>query len=125
MKSTVNVLVPFAHVADVARSIAFYKKLGFEVGDALAIGSALSWCMLDSGEAHLMLARATGPIDPRQQAVVFYFFTDDVAALRAQLVADKIEVSPVSRPPHMPNGEIRLDDPDGYVLLIGQRRPSA
>jgi len=31
----VSDLVPFAHVADVDRSVAFYERLGFEAADAV------------------------------------------------------------------------------------------
>jgi hypothetical protein len=27
---------------------------------------------------------------------------------------------PISYPQHMPKGETRVEDPDGYALLIGQ-----
>jgi hypothetical protein len=31
-----------------------------------------------------------------------------------------VTVSEVTYPPYMPKGEVRVDDPDGYCLLIGQ-----
>lgn len=41
-------------------------------------------------------------------------------ALREHLLASALPVSPITYPDYMPKGEIRLEDPDGYVLLIGQ-----
>lgn len=70
-----------------------------------------------------MLAQADGPVDPAVQAILFYLYADDVAALREHLKRNSVEVSEVSRPFYMPEGEIRLTDPDGYVLLIGQPNP--
>jgi len=40
--------------------------------------------------------------------------------LREHLVASGVRVSPITYPDYMPKGEIRVDDPDGYTLLIGQ-----
>jgi hypothetical protein len=40
--------------------------------------------------------------------------------LREHLLASALPVSPITYPDYMPKGEIRLEDPDGYVLLIGQ-----
>jgi hypothetical protein len=31
-----------------------------------------------------------------------------------------VEVGEITRPFYMPAGEFRLEDPDGYVLLVGQ-----
>jgi hypothetical protein len=41
------------------------------------------------------------------------------------LLENSVEVSEIGRPFYMPNGEIRITDPDGYCLLIGQLRPSS
>jgi len=37
--------------------------------------------------------------------------------------ANLLEPTAIVHPAHMPAGELRLVDPDGYVLLIGQLRP--
>ena len=117
-------LVPYAHVADVAASIDFYALLGFEVVSTVGgRGEGQWWAYLQSDRARLMLAAATAPIDPAEQAVLFYAYTDDIAALRTQLVAAKLKPSRIKRPAHMPAGEMRLEDPDGYVILVGQLRP--
>jgi len=33
---------------------------------------------------------------------------------------DGVRVSAITHPAYMPKGEVRVDDPDGYCLLIGQ-----
>ena len=86
-------LVAYAHVADVHRS----------------------------GEARLMVAQAEAEIDPAAQAVLFYLFTPDIAALREQLLADGVPVGEIERPAYMPNGVARVEDPDGYALLLAQQ----
>lgn len=117
-------LVPYAHVADVARSVEFYARLGFEpISTAGGPGTDLSWVYLQADRARLMLAVASEPVEAAAQAVLFYLYTDDLAALRDDLVREGLAPSPVRHPLHMPAGEMRLLDPDGYVLLLGQLRP--
>ena len=120
MSETVSSLIPYAHVADVERSIAFYWMLGFEVTDTRPQEGRLGWAFMERGAARLMLALATEPIDPRAQAILLYLWCKDVAALRRELVTQGVEVGPITHPEHMPAGEIHLEDPDGYVLLVGQ-----
>ncbi len=121
--ATVHDLVPIAHVSDVERSTAFYRLLGFAVVSSRRVDGVLDWAWLKSGEASLMVARASAPIDPEQQAVLLYLYTDDLAALRGRLVGANLAASEIFHPDHMPNGELRVDDPDGYCLLIGQLPP--
>ncbi len=108
------------------------------------------WAMLRSprtatqGGAELMLAAADSAIDAGQQAVLFYMYTADVSAIRRRLLdaglpdggqyrgqalpslapgGDPIDyrvVYEIARPHYMPMGEVRVHDPDGYVLLVGQ-----
>lgn len=140
MNPSVNDLVPMAHVLDVDRSIAFYEHLGFFARQRLAPRGVAVWAMLESGKARLMLARASGPIPADQQALLLYLYTPDAAALRSHLLsrglpdAGRFTGAPLAQtvnsglavvfdtahPPHMPAGELRVHDPDGYVLLIGQ-----
>lgn len=134
----VNRLVPFVHVVDVDLSIGFYATLGFSPRNVMkeACGRAF-WARLQSGAGEIMLARADGPVDAGQQAVLFYMYSEDVAALRRHLLASGLRdagvysgaASPehgprsvfhISRPHHMPAGEMRIADPDGYVILVGQ-----
>jgi catechol 2,3-dioxygenase-like lactoylglutathione lyase family enzyme len=111
-------LWPYAHVADVQRSVDFYARLGLQVHSAHEAGDRLVWAFLRSpaeGGAGLMLALADGPVDPDLQAVLFYCWASDIAALR-----DELGVGEITHPFYMPAGELRLVDPDGYVVLVGQ-----
>ena len=121
LKPCTTGLIAMAHVADVQRSIDFYKLLGMEVrGSLRAPSGELRWAHVACEQAHLMFARASGPIVAGDQAVLFYLYSPDLIALREHLLASSVSVSAISYPEYMPKGEIRLEDPDGYVLLIGQ-----
>ena len=116
-------LVPLAHVASVPRSIAFYQKLGFSVIHSMSsaeFGAEPHWAFLKSGGAELMIALATAPVDPEQQAILFYLYVNDIAAFHMELKNAGLLISEVTHPDHMPAGEFRTADPDGYCLLIGQ-----
>ena len=113
-------LVPMASVADVERSIEFYRHLGFEVGNTFAPAGAtkLSWAWLQSGDAQLMVSTASAPVITKQHTVLFYVYTDDVAAARESLVEAGLNPGPITTPFYAPRGEFELIDPDGYVVMI-------
>lgn len=114
-------LVAYAHVADVDASIRFYADLGFEVANRVGEqGCPTNWAWLASGEANLMLARASGPVDAQQQAVLFYLYVDDIQDTRAALIARGHQPGAIPHPFYLPNGEFRFYDLDGYVLMIAQ-----
>jgi uncharacterized glyoxalase superfamily protein PhnB len=119
-RQRVRSLVPLAHVADVAAAAAFYEKLGFEVdGRFTPPGEdGPSWVSLRSGPAQLMLARASEPVVAREQAVLFYVYCADVEAMHRQLAEAGLEPAPVGKPFYNPEGEFRLVDPDGYVVMV-------
>jgi catechol 2,3-dioxygenase-like lactoylglutathione lyase family enzyme len=126
-------LTAYAHVADVQRSIDFYRRFGLDVRNSHEEDSALVWAFLTSAAtdpneagARLMVALADRAIDPSQQAVLFYCWSRDVRALHAELRDAGIVVGEIEHPFYMPAGEFRVVDPDGYVLLVGQvNGPSA
>ena len=107
-------------VADIGQSIAFYRYLGFEVRNTFTPDGAIkpTWAWLSSGDAQLMLAAACEPLVPNQQAVLFYIYTDDVAAARGSLVEVGLNPDEIATPFYAPQGEFQLLDPDGYVVMI-------
>ncbi len=111
-------LVPMAHVADVAQSIAFYQSLGFELGNTVERECQLQWAWLKSGKANLMIARSSRPTNPEAQDVLFYLYAPNVAAYREQLALRALKVGQMSYPFYAPRGEFRVQDPDGYTLMI-------
>ena len=113
-------LIPMAFVKSVTRSVEFYGKLGFVVGHSHTPDGRAEpvWVSLQSGNAHLMLSEATAPIDPREQAVLFYVYCKDVAAFRNKLLESGVDAGPISHPFYAPGGEFRVTDPDGYTLMV-------
>lgn len=137
---SVNRIVTYAHVVDVDVSIEFYALLGFGVVSSLRDDHGRGktfWARAASGTAEIMFARASGPVDPTVQAVLFYMYSVDVVILRRHLLKSGLfdggaylgqcgpnngrrVVFEISRPHYMPAGEFRIADPDGYCILVGQ-----
>ena len=120
MPITTRSLVPFAHVQSVPRSIVFYQQLGFSAVDTFVPAGETepSWAWLECDKAHLMIGKASEPVVPAQQAVFFYLFVDEVAAVREELLAAGVAAGEIAYPFYAPRGEFRITDPDGYTLMI-------
>jgi catechol 2,3-dioxygenase-like lactoylglutathione lyase family enzyme len=116
----VSGLIPFVHVDDVERSIAFYYHLGFIVASVYKYRGTSVWAELRSEGAELMVSTDGHSIDPAGQGVLFYLYSEDLAALREQLLADGIQVGEIVDGTPGPPQEMRLTDPDGYVLVVAQ-----
>jgi hypothetical protein len=119
MSNALRSLVPLAHVASVRQSIAFYSKLGFEVGNTHTPDGQEEpvWAWLRSGGAHLMVSKREAG-GSHAQSVLFYVYVDDVKGFREGLVHAGVDVGPIEYPFWAPGGEFRVEDPDGYVLMI-------
>jgi hypothetical protein len=63
------------------------------------------------------------PIDPAGQGVLFYLYSENLPALREQLLGEGIEVGEIVDGTPGPRQEMRLIDPDGYVLMVAQLEP--
>ncbi|MFM8571778.1 MAG: VOC family protein [Pirellula sp.] len=146
VSTLVDRCVAMVHVEDVEASADFYGLLGFCV-ESRYVGDdgVTNFVGLQSGQAELFLARSSGPIVPSQQAVLFYMYTSDVRAMRERLLEKGLEdggvppglrkpgqegymperraVYSICHPFYMPCGELRVQDLDGYTLLIGQLEP--
>jgi catechol 2,3-dioxygenase-like lactoylglutathione lyase family enzyme len=119
-RDAVSDLVPFAHVADVDRSVAFYERLGFELRHEFVPEDRRMWAFLERGDARLMVAQAEDPIDPRAQAVLFFLYTRDLDGLRARLVAGGVPAGEITTGNLGPDRQMHLVDPDGYVLMVAE-----
>jgi catechol 2,3-dioxygenase-like lactoylglutathione lyase family enzyme len=116
----VSDLVPFAHVADVDRSVAFYERLGFERRHDLVADGRRVWAFLERGDARLMVAEADERVDPAAQAVLFYLYTRDLDGLRARLVAGGVAAGEITTGNPGPDRQMDVVDPDGYVLMVAE-----
>jgi hypothetical protein len=120
-------LVPMIHVGEVERSAEFYRLLGFEIGNYVPHAGPMQWAWLYAPRAadwkrgpNLMLTRSACPIDANAQEVLFYLYAADLKSMRNTLLANGIEAGEISYPEYLPNGEFRVQDPDGYTLMIAQ-----
>jgi len=87
----VNRHVPFVHVGDVEASLDFYALLGFVPESVMKDGHGRAfWALAKSGKGEIMFARASGPVDAEQQAVLFYMYSTDVAGLRRHLLENGV-----------------------------------
>lgn len=120
-------LVPMIHVADVERSAEFYALLGFRIGNFVPREGPMHWAWLYAPKApdwkrgpNLMLTRSPCAIDAGAQEVLFYLYATDLTALRSNLLAKNVDAGEIAYPDYLPNGEFRVQDPDGYTLMIAQ-----
>lgn len=125
--ATVTGLVPMIHVADPERSVAFYRLLGFEVGNRVPPAGAMQWAWLYQPAAanwkrgaNLMIARSSRAIQPEAQDGLFYLYASDLKAVRKRLMDEGVKVSEISHPDYLPEGEFGTADPDGYCLMVAQ-----
>lgn len=110
-------LVPLLPVRNVRASIAFYEKLGLNVGNAFGEREPTwAWLASESG-AQLMVGQAESATRPSEE-LLLYVYVDDVESKRSELASAGIEVGEIARPFYAPRGEFRVVDPDGYVLMI-------
>lgn len=111
-------LIPMLPVRHLARSVDFYRKLGFEVENQQ---DGWGWAMLRCGECRVMLDQSinVAPGAPRQS--VLYLYPADVAEYHRQVRANGLAV-PDLEVTFYGMTEFRLEDPDGNRLWIGQNR---
>jgi catechol 2,3-dioxygenase-like lactoylglutathione lyase family enzyme len=116
-------MVAATYVRDIDESRAFYELLGFgEHSSGRAATSA--WCSLHQGTYQVLLAYTNPPLDVPALPLHFYFFYDDVDATVRGLETAGVAVDHLGFPVHALGGELRLTDPDGNTVLIGQRERS-
>ena len=124
-------LVPMIRVADVERSTAFYRLLGFEIGNKVPPSGPPHWAWLYTPKVanwkvgpNLMLVRGKLEVKPDSELVLFYLYARNFVELRNCLVAEGVKVSEISYPEYLPEGEFRTEDPDGYCLMVAQSGPN-
>jgi len=132
MKSRVHYVSPLISVADIERSVEFYKVLGFTCHDMLrdddgaAFFAAMDCHKGGAAEqtnenytATIMFGRAEEPIDPKKQGIVLYMYTLDLPGLREKVLAVGGQVTEIEPRFYMKKGEVTVTDPDGYCILVG------
>jgi hypothetical protein len=124
---SISGIVAMIHVSDVERSAEFYRLLGFMIGNSVPAEPPRQWAWLYAPQAadwkrgpNLMVTRSTRPVDPNAQDVLFYLYAADLPSLRTSLMSQGIEAGEIAYPEYLPAGEFRVQDPDGYTLMIAQ-----
>jgi lactoylglutathione lyase len=116
-------------VVDVASSIAFYERLGFETIEVEPVGGSFSWAELSFHGSRLMLQEIGGLADhlpgiarkltkPSHAIVLRVGSIDDAEALYGRLDQLGVEHQTGLRRTSYGTTEFSIVDPDGYVLLI-------
>lgn len=125
----VNAVVAMVRVANIERSVEFYRLLGFEVGNYVprAENCPMAWAWLYQPKtpnwktgANLMLTVNHDAITPGAHSVLFYLYANDLVGLRTRLLGAGVKVGEITYPEYLPEGEFRTSDPDGYTLMIAQ-----
>jgi uncharacterized glyoxalase superfamily protein PhnB len=116
-------------VADVASSVAFYEKLGFETIEVERADGSVSWAELSFHGSRLMLQKIGGladhlpgiarqPTRPSHAVVLRVGSAGDAEALYGRLDNLGMGAHTGLRQTHYGTTEFSVVDPDGYVLLI-------
>ena len=114
-------VVALIHVADVQRSIEFYQKLGFDLGNRpLENDKGIkTFAWLHRGQASQIMVTLTGrPLNPGVQDMMFYLYVTDMPTYREVLIERGVNVGEVKYPFWSPGGEFRVEDPDGWSWII-------
>lgn len=113
-------LTAYIHVNDMEASMAFYRRLGFEIRNTHTPHGHEKpvWAWLQSHNASLMIGQANPPVDPEVQGAMFWIYVDDVAAKRAELLEAGLTPSEITYPFWSTRGEFRLADPSGYAIFF-------
>ena len=120
----VRSMVAVTYVRDIDSSRAFYELLGFREQSAGRAATS-AWSYLQQDGLWVLLASTRPPLKIPTLPLLFYFYCDDVDAVVAVLGADGVEVTRTGHPPHALGGEVKVLDPDGNTVLVGQQERSA
>jgi catechol 2,3-dioxygenase-like lactoylglutathione lyase family enzyme len=116
-------VIPVTYVRDIGDSRAFYGLLGFE--EYMAGASPTSaWCSLYHGSHSVLLVSTKPRLAVPRLPLLFYFFFTDLTATCDRLGAAGVQVTHCGYPSHAHGGEVKVLDPDGNTILLGQREAS-
>lgn len=120
--------VPLLRVADVARSIEWYRvTLGF-VGDPFPAAPPHAFAILRHGPVELMLRRSPPPVRPQPRPYDWdIYLRREGTRFREVFSAFSARGIVTRRLERMPYGlaEFEITDPDGHVICLSQRLDDA
>jgi hypothetical protein len=120
MQPGVQAAVPVIYVRNIELHQAFYALFGYREQRAGGDGDS-RWSYLQCGEHTLLLACVQPPLIPAELPLLLYLYVADLTGVREQLDKAALGYDLVGYPDHAPGGEIRTRDPDGNIVLAGQR----
>jgi catechol 2,3-dioxygenase-like lactoylglutathione lyase family enzyme len=125
MMPQVTSMVASAYVHDIDAARVFYGLLGLhEHSSGKAETSA--WSVMQHKEVSVLLTSTRPALEVPALPLLFYFFYEDVEAVVGGLEAAGVPVTRTGHPPHALGGEVKVLDPDGNTVLLGQReRPTS
>jgi catechol 2,3-dioxygenase-like lactoylglutathione lyase family enzyme len=119
----VQSMIAVTYVRDIDSARAFYELLGFREQSAGRAETG-AWSALNQGDLSVLLAYTRPPLEIAPLPLLFYFFCDDLDAVLATLGPAGVTATRTGHPPHAPGGEVKVLDPDGNTILIGQAKRS-
>ncbi|MFE9689287.1 VOC family protein [Micromonospora sp. NPDC005806] len=121
MHNGVQAQVPVLYVADADLARPFYECFGYLEMRSGGDGDS-RWSYLRCGELTLLLAEVKPRLVTVALPLLVYLYVGDLTATMERLTAAGHTVERVGYPEHAPGGECRTTDPDGNVVVFGQRR---
>lgn len=107
----VEELIPILHVKDARKTAAWYRRLGFEVESEHQFGPGMPlYLFLRRGVNMIHLSEHQGDARP---GTLMYFWAPEIEAIAAEFETEIIH-QPWAR-------EVKISDPDGNRLRIGER----
>jgi len=103
-------------VADMPRSVAFYRDLGFDIRYG---GEGATFTSLAAGDGYLNLALGTPPPDPFWGRFIVYVADVDAHYRKVQDLGFEPEASP--RDAEWGERYFHVRDPDGYEVSFARR----
>jgi hypothetical protein len=120
MRTGVEAAVPVLYVRSIESASAFYALFGYDQMQAGGDGDA-RWSYLKCGQHTVLLACVQPALITAELPLLIYLYVTDLAGVRDRLDAAGQDYQLTGYPDHAPGGELRTQDPDGNVVLVGQR----
>ena len=113
-------IIPMLPVSNMPASVAFYQKLGFSVEQR---NDQWRWAMLRLDGCRLMVDESINASTLGPPSSVLYLYPEDIRDYHQQLRANGLELPDLERSFYGMT-ELRMEDPDGNRLWIGQQDPA-